>query len=231
MVQTVQNVASMFVAYFELVIDVSGPWVNNIWLAMSFKCNSYIKQSLISQDTITGTHACQIVQRRHFIEWLTAIIHFSLAWWSMYMVGHIAAMFSKFIWKHSNQTSTCIDVDYNLHCSSWIVTMHNEIHDCTPLHMCRWWWLRRLMTVLCRSCTWTQNWSNVVDPWLWNILNCLYYCLYSSSFLPDFYSGIRELYCNLVNIRTNLLFVSWQVYGNKITVNANVLIIICNLFS
>ena len=34
-------------------------------------------------------------------------------------------------------------------------------------------------------------------------------------------------YRNSVNIRMNLLFVSWQVYGNKMTVNVNVLIIIC----
>ena len=38
-------------------------------------------------------------------------------------------------------------------------------------------------------------------------------------------------YCNSLNIHTNLLFISWQVYGNKITVNVNVLIIICDLFS
>ena len=35
-------------------------------------------------------------------------------------------------------------------------------------------------------------------------------------------------YSNSVNIRMNLLFVSWQIYGNRITVNVNVLIIICN---
>ena len=39
------------------------------------------------------------------------------------------------------------------------------------------------------------------------------------------------VYRNSVNICTNLLFVSRQVYGNKIMVNVNVLIIIRNLFS
>ena len=36
---------------------------------------------------------------------------------------------------------------------------------------------------------------------------------------------------NSVNIRKNLLFISGQVYGNKITVNVNVLITIRSLFS
>ena len=40
---------------------------------------------------------------------------------------------------------------------------------------------------------------------------------------------LLQVYCDSVNIPTNVLFLSWQVYGNNISVYVNVLIIIRNL--
>ena len=59
--------------------------------------------------------------------------------------------------------------------------------------------------------------------WHFNLLllitmNCIYKTKHSATFIPNCSLYLTGWYHNSVNIRTNLLFVSWQVYGNKITV-------------